>query len=229
MAHFSTSCPLYQRWEPSPTFIWLILPWLYFLCAVSDCICVAVRYLYSYYRAPINVGFAFDTGIGCALAGIIGYVCYLNTVFIITLMMFERYMAVCHTFYHRKIASKRRALKLILACWILAFMMALCASGNNSILTFGEAASAHAVHDGLHSVCTFLVPQHFLHDKHCIDIDPKVTIIIIRRQAHDLREKSDCSYVDHQCCYFLSLSRTYPEFWIRIQPFHSQLGFIQEE
>ncbi|XP_072020446.1 neuropeptides capa receptor-like [Amphiura filiformis] len=106
--------------------------------AVSDCvvlICGVVQYLYSYYNSPINVGFAFETGIGCALAGIIGYGCYFNSVFIITLVMFDRYMAICHTFYHRKIAGKGRSIKLIASSWILSFLLSLFAAGNNSTLS----------------------------------------------------------------------------------------------
>ena len=103
--------------------------------AVSDSIillCGSIQYLYSYYNSPVNLSFAFETGFGCAIASIIGYCCYFNSVFIVTLVMFDRYMAICHPFYHRKIAGKGRAFKLIATSWILALLLSTFAADGST-------------------------------------------------------------------------------------------------
>ena len=127
--------------------------------AVSDSItllCGLIQYLYSYYKSPLNLGFAFETGVGCVLAGVLGYGCYFNSVFIVTLLMFDRYMAVCHPLYHRKITGERRTFKLIASSWLAAFSLSAFAadsSATTSICLQWESNESHKLPNKVY-VCT---------------------------------------------------------------------------
>ena len=53
---------------------------------------------------------------------------YFASMFIVTLVTFERFLAICHPFKHKAIASKTRTIKLLVLCWaiaaVLSFIMA---------------------------------------------------------------------------------------------------------
>ncbi len=82
------------------------------------------RYLIDIYKTPLNLSYPFDTGIGCALPTFIVYTTYFSSVWLITLVAFERYLAICRTFKHRGMRSTRRSLMLVGMAWVSATMMA---------------------------------------------------------------------------------------------------------
>ena len=66
------------------------------------------------------------------------YLCYLYlfhiaTVFFISLVAFERYMAICRPAIHRQTNSRTRAFRLLLMSWIASFVTVACYSGAFSV------------------------------------------------------------------------------------------------
>ncbi|XP_072025041.1 somatostatin receptor type 5-like [Amphiura filiformis] len=84
-----------------------------------------LQYIWSFaHSAGLNFGgtFAFDSPAGCALPNMLIYFCYFASVFLITLVTTERYLAICHTMRYR--ISRKRAIFSIVAAWIMALLFA---------------------------------------------------------------------------------------------------------
>ena len=98
--------------------------------AIAD-VCVlsaaSIQYFSSYlYSAPLDVsliGYTFRTPFGCSLPNLLNYSCYFASIWFITLVAMERYLAICHPLKHIMIRSKGRACRLILLAWLLSFTM----------------------------------------------------------------------------------------------------------
>ena len=89
--------------------------------AVSDLVFLfvgGVRDLYSYFNSPINIGFAFESEIGCVMSVFVTHTCYFCAVFLITLVMYDRFLSVCYPLYHIHLKTRSRSLKLVVSSWI---------------------------------------------------------------------------------------------------------------
>ena len=98
--------------------------------AVSDIIVLisaSVQYFGSYYySAPLDVnliGFTFRSPLGCAIPNLLNYTCYFASLWFVTLVATERFLAICHPFKHRMISGKGRTFRLVVCTWILSFTM----------------------------------------------------------------------------------------------------------
>ncbi|XP_071789601.1 neuromedin-U receptor 2-like [Asterias amurensis] len=60
---------------------------------------------------------------GCISNTIFNYSFHFAGMILITLMSLERFLAVCHPLRHRLISGRRRTIKMIVACWILAVFL----------------------------------------------------------------------------------------------------------
>ena len=87
-------------------------------------IVAGTRYLIDTYKTPLNLDFSFNTDVGCALPTFIVYAAYFTSVWLITLVAMERYLAICKTFKHRGIRSKRRSISLVVVAWVVSAAMA---------------------------------------------------------------------------------------------------------
>ncbi|XP_072050083.1 thyrotropin-releasing hormone receptor-like [Amphiura filiformis] len=96
--------------------------------AVSDAILLVVggvKYMWAYFTTPIDFApSAFHSGIGCALVGLITYLCYFTSVFLITLVTFERYLAICHPLSHRMLKGRSWTVKMTLGIWLMSLVSA---------------------------------------------------------------------------------------------------------
>ena len=76
-----------------------------------------------YMWSPIksNVSFYRKGGnLGCAMHQVVNFTMYYTSLFLVAIVTFERYLAICHPLIHRRIASKSRTRNLSGGCWFLA-------------------------------------------------------------------------------------------------------------
>ena len=95
--------------------------------AIADIVLLlaaSFQYLWSYTHScdGLYFGFTFDSPGGCAIPNLFIYLCYFASVFLITLVTTERYLAICHTMRFR--ISRKRAIMLNCGAWMLALGLA---------------------------------------------------------------------------------------------------------
>ena len=97
--------------------------------AIADFSLLAIgfsQYIGSYANSPIYyLGFSFYTVFGCITPNFLIYLCYYASLWTVTLVSVERYLAVCHPLWHRHVKSTRRALRLVVATWIISVLFAI--------------------------------------------------------------------------------------------------------
>ncbi|XP_072025040.1 somatostatin receptor type 5-like [Amphiura filiformis] len=84
-----------------------------------------LQYIWSFaHSAGLNFGgtYTFDSPAGCALPNMLICLCYFASVFLITLVTMERYLAICHTMRYR--ISRKRVICSIVAAWVVALLFA---------------------------------------------------------------------------------------------------------
>ena len=83
------------------------------------------QYIGDYVISPkYDLRFSFHTTFGCSMPNFLIYLCYYASLWTITLVSIERYLAVCHTFWHRLVSSKSRAIRMVLAVWAVSLIFA---------------------------------------------------------------------------------------------------------
>ena len=97
--------------------------------AIADtCLLIAAfsQYIGDYLVSPVyDFRFSFHTAFGCSFPNFLIYLCYYASLWTVTLVSIERYLAVCHTFYHRLVSSKGRAIRMVLSVWLISLLFAL--------------------------------------------------------------------------------------------------------
>ena len=85
----------------------------------------AFQYIWTYFAQPIDFSSSsFPKGYLCALNGLVLYLCYFTSVFLVILVTFERYLAICHPLTHRFVKGTSRTARMTAAAWIFALVMA---------------------------------------------------------------------------------------------------------
>ena len=88
----------------------------------------SVQYFGSYiHSAPFDVseiGYTFQTPLGCALPNLLNYAFYFASVWFVTVVATERFLAVNWPLQHRMVQGRSRAFRLIFAVWFLSFSVA---------------------------------------------------------------------------------------------------------
>ena len=96
--------------------------------AIADtCLLIAAfsQYIGDYLVSPVyDFRFSFHTAFGCSFPNFLIYLCYYASLWTVTLVSIERYLAVCHTFYHRLVSSKSRAVRMVVSVWLVAVLFA---------------------------------------------------------------------------------------------------------
>ena len=90
--------------------------------AVADLIFVGVScslYITSYSMTSVRKDVMFTTMAGCFCSWLLTCVTYFASLFIITLVIAEKYFAICHPLQHLIVSGKKRTTRLIIASWIL--------------------------------------------------------------------------------------------------------------
>ena len=96
--------------------------------AVSDAMLLsntAFKYIKTYFTQPIDYSLSpFQKGYLCALNGLVVYLCYFASVFLVILVTFERYLAICHPLTHRLVKGKSWTARTTAAAWFISSVMA---------------------------------------------------------------------------------------------------------
>ena len=96
--------------------------------AVSDAMFLsnaAFQYIWTYFAQPIDFSSSpFPKGYMCALNGLVLYFCYFASVFLIILVTFERYLAICHPLTHRLVKGKSWTARMTAIAWLISLVMA---------------------------------------------------------------------------------------------------------
>ncbi len=81
--------------------------------------------IWSFVVSPkYNPADSFDTIFGCFMSGFSVYLCYYASLWTITMVSIERFIAVCHPLLYRRISSKRRAFRITLGAWLASAVFA---------------------------------------------------------------------------------------------------------
>ena len=96
--------------------------------AVSDAtllINAGFKYIWAYVTQPIDFSSSpFPKGYLCALNGLVLYVCYFASVFLVILVTFERFLAICHPLTHKLVKGKSWTARTTAGAWFMALVMA---------------------------------------------------------------------------------------------------------
>ena len=95
--------------------------------AVADCmllIAACLQYIVSFANSPhYEFGSsAFWSGFGCMFPDFVIYLCYYTSLWTVTLVSTERYIAVCHPIWHRSLNGKQRAKRLVIGAWVVSLL-----------------------------------------------------------------------------------------------------------
>ena len=74
----------------------------------------------AWYMTPYADDYVFMGTSGCIANTLITKVTYFFSIFIVTIVSFDRFMAICHPLKHRMMIGKTRTTRLILGCLVLA-------------------------------------------------------------------------------------------------------------
>ena len=95
--------------------------------AISDMLLVtstAIGYLYPYLSVSHAIrGGTPQTHIGCILFVISTFITYFASICLVTLVSFERFLAICYPLKHRAVNSKSRTVQLTLCAWFVAALL----------------------------------------------------------------------------------------------------------
>ncbi len=96
--------------------------------AIADCsllIAAFIQYIGDYINSPVyDLHFSFHTAFGCSIPNFLIYLSYNSSLWTITLVSFERYLATCHIFWHRLVSNRSRAIRMVLLIWIFSLLFA---------------------------------------------------------------------------------------------------------
>ena len=121
--------------------------------AIADCFLLFAaftQYIGDYIVSPnYDLRFSFYSSFGCSMPNFLIYLCYYASLWTVTLVSVERYLAICHTFWHRIVSNYKRAVRMVGVVWIISLLFAslsapyasvtICAvSANNTALITAE-------------------------------------------------------------------------------------------
>ena len=95
--------------------------------AVSDSMLLinsAIQYIWTYFAQPIDYGgVSFPTGYMCAISNLWVFLFYFASVFMVILVTFERYLAICHPIAHRLVKGKSFTARMTAVAWFMSLVM----------------------------------------------------------------------------------------------------------
>ena len=95
------------------------------LSGADSCLLImsAIQYFWTYSHSPLDVNFVFASSFGCALPNSMVYLCYFASVWLVTLVATERYMAICHPLRQHMITGRGHSFRLLGIAWGMSLLM----------------------------------------------------------------------------------------------------------
>ena len=82
-------------------------------------------YITQYINSPkFNIGWAFKGILGCVMTGLFGYLFYFASVFFLTIVVFDRYMAICFPLKYMVMKTKSYVSSVTCVLWLVSLCMA---------------------------------------------------------------------------------------------------------
>ena len=97
--------------------------------AVSDLLYLLVQTLVSfitYFKTNMKTNYILFGPASCIVTLGLFHLTFHFSLFVVSLLNFERYLAVCHPLLHRRITSISRTKKMMFGCWGMAFAFTFC-------------------------------------------------------------------------------------------------------
>ena len=79
-------------------------------------------FLLSFIQSSVKAHTSYTHPVECWLINGSLLTGYVSSIALITMMSFERYLAICHPIKHLKIRGRRRTLKIVAFCWLIGFI-----------------------------------------------------------------------------------------------------------
>ena len=96
--------------------------------AVADSLLLLVavwQYIGDYIVSPVyDLHFSFSSTFECFMPSFLVYSCYYASLWTVTIVSIERYLATCHPFWHRRVNTKTRAIRSVVTIWFVSLMFA---------------------------------------------------------------------------------------------------------
>ena len=84
---------------------------------------VPAMYISTFFLSPITHDIPFDNKIFCYSGFFLSYLGYLASMGNVTLVSFERYLAVCKPLVHLRVQNKKRTLRMVIVVWIVSLVI----------------------------------------------------------------------------------------------------------
>ena len=97
--------------------------------AVSDLLYLVVQTLVSfitYFKTNIKTNYILFGPASCIVTLGLFHLTFHFSLFVVSLLNFERYLAVCYPLLHRRITSISRTKNMMFGCWVIAFAFTFC-------------------------------------------------------------------------------------------------------
>ena len=107
--------------------------------SISDVIYTAIHFIIrftAWWLSPIEDDFAFLKQHGCIIYSFMISFTYFTSMILVTIVSFERYLAICKPLNHRRITGKKRTIKLILVTCAVAAVLAAPPTYTRSSFTY---------------------------------------------------------------------------------------------
>ncbi|XP_071796286.1 melatonin receptor type 1A-like [Asterias amurensis] len=91
-------------------------------------------YMLSFLRSPVKGHLSFTHPMECVLSIVSIITGYVSSIALVTMMSFERYLAICHPLKHLKIRGRERTLKIIAFCWLIGFIWSVAVTPSHATL-----------------------------------------------------------------------------------------------
>ncbi len=154
--------------------------------ALADCIFLISSVYYSmfwYFSSAVRSDNAFTHSVQCIAYTLVSFLGYFTPMTLITMMSFERYLALCHPLKHLKIRGRRRTLKIVKCCWLIGIVFAILMISNNAILQsyclrWSDNGSQPKLKTVLVTFCSPIYPWMYYYAAPLADI-PYLTVVIV--------------------------------------------------
>ncbi|XP_071796341.1 galanin receptor 2a-like [Asterias amurensis] len=91
-------------------------------------------FMLPFLRSPVKANSSFTHPMECVLPNVFIITGHVSSIALVTMMSFERYLAICHPLKHLKIRGRGRTLKIIAFCWLIGFIWSVAVTPTIAIL-----------------------------------------------------------------------------------------------